>query len=1395
MTLEDIARLKLEIDAAAGKESLDDLKRLGKEINAELRDMEAAGEKGSDAWRELKNQQREVNQEIKELARNIDINNASMNELTAASRQLHRDLNQLTVGTEEWLDKLERIREVDDKIADVKKQIRGIREEAEEQDGFWTKFKANFAAAFTWDAIKEAGEAIFDFGKEVLEVTSKFEKYNAILSTTLGSNQAASAAFQMIQKFAAETNFSVEELTESYVKMANRGLRPGQDEMKKLADVANATGKPFEQLVEAINDVNNTERWGEIGIKAQTSGDKVTFSYRGVTQTVERTEQGVMKAMVAFGEMNGVAGTTEKISKTLEGQVSNLGDSYQQLQAAIGNELKGAFSTLISILGQAITAFGEIWKGTTSVRDVFSVLWNSIGTLASSFVSLIKTYWDLDDKMKGTEVVSLIINRAFQAIGTAIQVLVTFITVGVDALNIMLNKGKEVANFFGASFKINPTATFDTLKKNFSDNTQAIKKIWDDTETGRDDKSKSVNDSILKNLTTSQNQATKVASDEAKKQAEARQKAEEEAQKKIDDMRVAAIKDETQRQIAAENLRYQREVEAITKSLASDKQKKDMLSLAEAAHQDKVTQINTQAEEKRTKEATENAQKLATLRAKLTGDELQVKLLALEKQKAEDEAYIQKTVKDETEKTSLLQQLNEKLFADKLKVALTTLEKQKAEDEAFIKKTVTDETEKHNKLKALTEDYYTKRMALLNKQEAEETAFIQQTITEETDKTTRLKALHDKYTAERLKVSLDALEKQKAEDEAFIQKTVKDETEKTAKLKDLADRYYAAKLALLEKQKADDEAYIRQHVSDETQMAADLKALNDKFVADVDAVKKRQQEEEARRNKAHRDQQLREEKELFDATYQAEVEKANLSLALTKDNAQQQYQAKLNLLELEAKYKTQKLQREASEEKARIAESIQDTDVRKQTIEAIDERLSAQLRLNETQLQADKKRLQEEANQQRQANNKQFFDALNGLMKGDYTAFIDLLNKKLANSSAANQKELQEFTQKGQDTLQIATQVVGSLQLVNQKYLDTQLAKIKKEKDEQVKSWDAQYKAGVISKEEYDDKVDELNKEAAEKEKAEKLKAWKRDQALQIAMALINAAAAALKSLATMGFPLGLIGVAGAAALAAVQIGMIKSQKPPDYKYGGYVRNAGVPEGPLHGRNYGDSGIAMTRRDTGEEIGELEGGEPIMILSRNTYRNNRGVIDRLLHSSLHQNGAKIFRNGGLTGSDGGSYDNYLAPTQFGQMYLFGSKKRREALEAQAQAKVAQMEAEKEAQRSMDEAQASMAAYGDGGGYDGEYGTATGGSMDATVAMTDEQIQLSQEMMSAIADNTEATVQALETTNSSLDSIYSALDTANTFLSAIAAKDLSISVQNIINVNNQIDVVVDASNFK
>ncbi|RAJ97388.1 hypothetical protein LX87_02288 [Larkinella arboricola] len=336
---------------------------------------------------------------------------------------------------------------------------------------------------FALEVVTQVGERIIEFGKDVFEITAKFEKYNAILKTTLGSTEAGAAAFAMIQEFAAKTNFGVDELTDSYIKLANRGLRPGQTELMKMADVANATGKPMGDLVEAINDINNTERWNEFGIKVKTNGDKVTMTFKGVTKEVERTEAGIMSAITAFGEMPGVMGMTAEISGTLDGQVSNLGDNFDRLKSTIGGDLKGVFSDIINVANILIETFIQVWQGTLPIREAFGLVVDTIGELIGDIFDLVKSMLFLREDSNKTIGIMDILTFVFKAVASSMIASITAIRMVVGAYDILLNKAKQLANFFGADFKIDTSATWDNLVKEAQKAAARIDQVWAGTST------------------------------------------------------------------------------------------------------------------------------------------------------------------------------------------------------------------------------------------------------------------------------------------------------------------------------------------------------------------------------------------------------------------------------------------------------------------------------------------------------------------------------------------------------------------------------------------------------------------------------------------------------------------------------------------------------------------------------------------------------------------------------------------------------------------------------------------------------------------------------------------------------------------------------------------------
>jgi hypothetical protein len=211
---------------------------------------------------------------------------------------------------------------------------------------------------------------------KVVETTVEFQKFQTMLTTQFGSQFAAQSAFNKITEFASNTPYEVAEITDAFVKLNNRGIEPTTQQLTKVGDFAAAQGKGYDQLVEAILDVNNPERWKEFGVKASTAGDMVSLSFGKTTVEVERTVEGAMKAVEAFGQMEGIAGGMEAQSKTLGGQISNLTDSFSQLYFAIGNlaTLGGEGS------GGVLGAIGKHISNLTTVTGNFSKIWSDTDT-------------------------------------------------------------------------------------------------------------------------------------------------------------------------------------------------------------------------------------------------------------------------------------------------------------------------------------------------------------------------------------------------------------------------------------------------------------------------------------------------------------------------------------------------------------------------------------------------------------------------------------------------------------------------------------------------------------------------------------------------------------------------------------------------------------------------------------------------------------------------------------------------------------------------------------------------------------------------------------------------------------------------------------------------------
>jgi hypothetical protein len=201
-----------------------------------------------------------------------------------------------------------------------------------------------------------AVSSVVSLGKQVIDITAKFQKFEAVLTNTLGSKSEAQKALSMIKNFAASTPFAVDELTDSFVKLANQGFKPTQQEMRKLGDLAASQGKSFNQLTEAIIDAQTGEfeRLKEFGIRASKEGDKVRFTFKGVQTQADFTNDSIRNYILSLGDLQGVSGGMAAISQTLGGQISNLGDAWDSLLNTLGSGNSSVLSGTVSLLADMV---------------------------------------------------------------------------------------------------------------------------------------------------------------------------------------------------------------------------------------------------------------------------------------------------------------------------------------------------------------------------------------------------------------------------------------------------------------------------------------------------------------------------------------------------------------------------------------------------------------------------------------------------------------------------------------------------------------------------------------------------------------------------------------------------------------------------------------------------------------------------------------------------------------------------------------------------------------------------------------------------------------------------------------------------------------------------------
>lgn len=261
--------------------------------------------------------------------------------------------------------------------------------------------------------------AAFGSIAETTSVEKKYQKIDASLVTVTGSYQKASMAMMRIEDLTKNTPFQLEEVSNSFIKLANMGLKPSERAIISYGNTAAAMGKQLDQMIEAVADaaVGEFERLKEFGIKSRVEGDKVKFTFKGVTTEVGNNSKEIQAYLLALGETD-FAGGMDRQMETIGGALSNFSDQWDSTihslasEGGLGDLIEdsvrqgtAALKYLQDNIGPAtdeITAMGNLWGNTFGTQ--FSRASDALSQFVAQFDS--ETQFLTDSSLTATQFLS-----------------------------------------------------------------------------------------------------------------------------------------------------------------------------------------------------------------------------------------------------------------------------------------------------------------------------------------------------------------------------------------------------------------------------------------------------------------------------------------------------------------------------------------------------------------------------------------------------------------------------------------------------------------------------------------------------------------------------------------------------------------------------------------------------------------------------------------------------------------------------------------------------------------------------------------------------------------------------------------------------------------------------
>lgn len=173
--------------------------------------------------------------------------------------------------------------------------------------------------------------------KGIFNINNEFESLSGSLKTVTGSAEGAREAFAVIEKFALDTPYQLEEIVEAFIRLKALGLEPSMEALTSYGNTASAFGKNIMDFTEALSNavMFNFRSLRSFGIMATTEGNKVKFTFQGVTTEVAKDAKSIEAYLRKIGDVNFGGAMAEQMN-TMGGVMSNIEDALGSAARTIG---------------------------------------------------------------------------------------------------------------------------------------------------------------------------------------------------------------------------------------------------------------------------------------------------------------------------------------------------------------------------------------------------------------------------------------------------------------------------------------------------------------------------------------------------------------------------------------------------------------------------------------------------------------------------------------------------------------------------------------------------------------------------------------------------------------------------------------------------------------------------------------------------------------------------------------------------------------------------------------------------------------------------------------------------------------------------------------------------